>query len=87
MRLLVHTFNAAVDTLPELPKARCARGESTPRATPDASLAAQGFTDRAVAEAAALPSAESQRLADEVQRAIAIKEEAKKKANAANAAG
>ena len=26
MRLLVHTFNAAVDTLPELPKARVACG-------------------------------------------------------------
>lgn len=42
----------------------------------------QGFTDRAVAEAAALPSAEAQRLADEVQRAIAEKEEAKKRAAA-----
>jgi hypothetical protein len=46
-------------------------------------LAAQGFTDRAVAEAVALPSAESQRLADEVQRAIAIKEQAKQNAIAA----
>ena len=82
MRLLVHTFNAAVDALPELPKARPIRTSS---AGGDSRLrvACQGFTDRAAAEAAALPSAEAQRLADEVQRAIAIIEEAKKAAAAA----
>jgi hypothetical protein len=41
---------------------------------------AQGFTDRAEAEKAALPSQEAQVLADQVQRAIAEKEEAKKRA-------
>jgi hypothetical protein len=39
----------------------------------------QGFTDRATAEAAALPSRAAQELADKVQREIAEKEEAKKK--------
>jgi len=55
-------------------------------AWPDSARVLQGFTDRALAEAAALPSAESQRLADDVQRAIAVKEE-QKKAAAAAAAG
>jgi hypothetical protein len=57
MRLFVHTFNAAVDSLSELPK---------------------GWTDRAAAEAAALPSKESQILADKVQGQIAAREAAKK---------
>lgn len=58
MRLFVHTFNAAVEALPELPA---------------------GFTDKAAAEAAALPSRAAQELAEFVQREIAAKEEAKKK--------
>lgn len=57
MRLFVRTFNAAVDSLPELPK---------------------GWSDRAAAEAAALPSKESQVLADKVQAELAAKEAAKK---------
>ncbi len=48
-----------------------------------ACFARQGFTERAAAEAAALPSRAAQVLADEVQRAVAEKEEAKKRAAAA----
>ena len=85
MRLLVHTFNAAVDALPELPLVRhpswapCSAAAAHPPPPPPA----QGFTDRAAAEAAALPSREAQVLADEVQRQVAAKEEAKKAKQAA----
>ena len=41
---------------------------------------AQGWTDLQAAQAAALPSHEAQVLADEVQRAVAEKEEAKMRA-------
>ena len=83
MRLFVRTFNAAVRALPDLPlvrrpawllSARCVLSCAPGRA--------QGYTERAAAEAAALPSLEAQRLADEVQRALAEKEEAKKRAEA-----
>ena len=87
MRLLVHTFNAAVDALPELPLVRHPSGAPAPppRLTPPppAPCPPQGFTDRAAAEAAALPSREAQVLADEVQRQVAAKEEAKKAKQAA----
>ena len=86
MRLLVHTFNAAVDALPELPLVRHPSGAPCSAAATQPPLALfppPGFTDRAAAEAAALPSREAQVLADEVQRQVAAKEEAKKAKQAA----